>query len=416
MIFKNLFLVCFLALLISGCGGGGGGGSTNNCSGGQNVYTSFDYANLTISSNVGTAITPQTPSAPGIPASCMSSTHYAIYMGTLPPGLALNSTTGVISGAPTTQGYYLYGVSLTLSGFTGSVSSNIAATIVDPSSYSYQGWSTTSTSIPLSANSRLDSIGNSLVGVSSGTTMDTFTSPDGINWTQSSASGPTAVTTNFATTSDGTSIYLSGGITSASTYTSDVWKFDGTNWSQRTAAGAFTPRKDHSMVKLGTTLFVIGGQAASGYLGDVWKSTDDGATWSLASTPFSPRSLTCAVSFNNKIVVMGGRSYSPGNGVPNNFNEVWESADGINWTSVSLPANSPFRGSTTINQQCMVMNGRVYFLGAYTAVSSNDLINWQFEPSILSTFPVGGSANINGKIYVANDLATSTPSLKSTTP
>lgn len=420
-VFVRVVFVMALAALVSACGGGGGGGGGNSCSGGQNVYTSLSYSNLTLSLNVGTAFTPKVPSTPGIPAACMDSRRFAISSGSLPPGVSINSSTGVISGAATSGGYYTYQVSVTLTGFTGSVASGFGDIVHDQAAYTFQAWGSSNSGIPFLNDFRLDAISTTFIVTSAGfysNLMDTFTSTDGVSWQQSLATGPTPLTRYFSTVSDGTSVYLSGGVTASNNYTNHVWKFDGTSWSQITAAAQFPARKGHAMAKLGGNLYVIGGENASGLLGDVWRSADDGVNWTQVATPFSGPGLTrtqvCAVTFNNKLVVMGGKDL-----MSTRFTEVWQSPDGVTWSQVSLPQGSAFRELArlgAVSQQCATMNGRVYYLGMDQTVSSANLIDWQFEPANLMPSQAPGAVSINGKIYAIDGMGTSQRTVYNTIP
>jgi sugar lactone lactonase YvrE len=75
------------------------------------------------SASVGTAYS-YTYAANGLPAPAYS------IVGTLPPGLSLNSTTGVVSGTPTVAGSYTFSVAATNS--NGTVTSTPATVVVNP--------------------------------------------------------------------------------------------------------------------------------------------------------------------------------------------------------------------------------------------------------------------------------------------
>jgi hypothetical protein len=403
----------FVAMVSAGCGGAGGeGAGGNSCSNGQNVFTSFSYANATSIQHVGTPISSMVPTAPGIPASCLPSTSYSLSSGALPAGITLDARTGVISGAPTAAGRYLYEVRLSLEGFAGSVWSGQGFNIDDPALFTFSRW--TGHRPPASDDLRLDTIGGKLLVTSSySNTMNAFLSGDGgASWSPVQATGPTPPPTKrFSGTSDGTAVYLSGGTTASGEYASHVWKFDGTSWSQRTAAAAFGGRRNHAMAKVGATLFVVGGSNAQGYLGDVWKSDDDGANWTLASTPFAPRASACAMSFGGNLLVIGGSNSST------NLNEVWESVDGATWNQrPSGPSVSPFMSVTAWSQQCAALNGRVYFLSDYHTVSSQNLTDWQFEPGFLDNSPAPGAVALNGRLYAIGQQGTTSCQLMESIP
>jgi hypothetical protein len=105
-----------------------------------------------------------------------------------------------------------------------------------------------------------------------------------------------------------------------------------------------------------------------------------------------------------------------GGNATSSINEIWESPNGINWSSVKLPANSPFTETTKFNQQCTTMNGRVYFIGEDSTVSSTDLVHWQDEPRSASVFAAPGAVSINNRIYITSGAGTSQREVQYTTP
>ena len=399
---------------LSGCGGGDSAGASNDCSGGKNVYTNLTFVNASLALYVGKSITPQTPSTPGIPVSCMGSTNYSLASGQMPPGLTLNSKTGAITGTPTQTGIYSYQVRLTLDGFTGSVSNGVSVDVADTGLFSVAAWKTANSNLPMTDDFRLDALGSQLVSLVAGFyshTMDTYVSSDaGKTWGIQSIAGPLPFTKGFSTTSDGTSLYYSAGATTAGAFPGGVWKFDGTTWTQRTATG-FPARKHHALVKLNGILYAIGGISSAGtYLGDVWQSTDDGATWTYLSTPFAGRADVCAVAFQGQLVVAGGA------GANTAYVDVWASADGISWQRQQVaPANSPFFAGV-VGPQCGVANGRLYATQDFSVVSSADLKTWNFEPFMMTSNRVPGMAVLNGALYFANGTGTSMRTLVTSAP
>lgn len=422
MIFKGRITRAFTLLAgisiaclgLHGCGGGDGASSGNDCSGGKNVYTNLNFNNASLAVYVGKSIPPQTPSTPGIPASCMGSTNYAVASGQLPPGLTLDPRSGTISGTPTQTGIYSYQIRLTLDGFAGSVSNGIAVDVADPSLFSVAAWKTANSNLPMTDDFRLDAVGSQLVSLTAGFyshTMDTYVSADaGKTWGIQSVAGPQPFTRGFSTTSDGSALYYSAGVTTAGAFPGGVWKFDGITWTQRTASG-FPARKHHALVKLNGALYAIGGISSTGtYLGDVWQSTDDGATWTNLGTPFSGRADVCAVAFQGKLVVAGG--YGPNNA----YVDVWTSPDGISWQRQQVaPANSPFFAGV-VGPQCGVANGRLYATQDFSVVSTADLKTWNFEPFIMTSNRVPGMAVLNGALYFANGTGTSMRTLVTSAP
>ncbi|GAB7549685.1 putative Ig domain-containing protein [Cupriavidus sp. 8B] len=414
---KAVRVICAIAIgiNINACGGGGSDSTSNDCSGGKNVYTDFTYANATQTFITGKPIAPQTPIAPGVPSSCWNSTNFSIAAGKLPTGLTLDSRTGVISGTPTQVGIFDYRTQMTLNGFKGSVSNGIKVDVADPASYTVTSWHKVNDNLPMTDDFRLDGMGSNLISVTAGfysRTMDTYLSSDsGKTWNLLNISGPQPFSKEFATTSDGASLYFSGGMTDTGSFPGGIWKFDGTTWVQRTATG-FPARRRHALIKMGNSLYVIGGTSPAGaHLGDVWESVDDGATWTYLGTPFSGRTNVCAVGFQGKLVVLGGTDGS------HNFSEVWSSADGITWSQQALATNSPFFGGSPFLQQCAVANGRIYFSEDIGVVSTADLTNWNFEPFLLvSQNAVPGMVAQGGALYFADGEGTSSRVLYSSGP
>jgi len=103
-------------------------------------------------------------------------------------------------------------------------------------------------------------------------------------------------------------------------------------------------------------LWVIGGGGANGTLkNDVWSSAD-GMNWSLItpSADFSPRRDMGIAVFNNQLWVIGGDAEG------SLKNDVWSSPDGYNWTQVA--ANAEFsprygKGVATFDHKIWMIGG-----------------------------------------------------------
>ena len=69
---------------------------------------------------------------------------------------------------------------------------------------------------------------------------------------------------------------------------------------------------------------------------DVWRTTDGGRTWALVTTaPWSPRTGHKCVQLSGKIYCVGGAHQ---NGTTYLQHDVWASADGKDWSRVSVDA------------------------------------------------------------------------------
>ena len=116
------FLIASSVALLAACGGGdggnnsGGGGSTApvpSCAGaGFTPFVSYGALSATVGTPVSLA-----PST-NLPAACAGSVNYAVFTGALPAGLTLNTSTGMISGIPTSVQSVNYGVSMDVLGYT----------------------------------------------------------------------------------------------------------------------------------------------------------------------------------------------------------------------------------------------------------------------------------------------------------
>jgi Putative Ig domain/Kelch motif len=380
-----------LVLSLLGCSGGGGDGGGGG--GGGPVFVSLSYP--AISSQVGRAVS-AAPTVSGIPPG--ATPNYSA--SNLPPGLAINSSTGVVSGTPTAAGNYSFTVHLTVSGLGGQINAGVFAGIFNAPPYS---WTLVSTSAPVFVKHELVALANTLylIGAqrASPFAIQTWSSIDGgVTWTNAQTA-PTAALRHFAVVSDGTNVFLSGGSDPASGVpTSQVWKFDGAAWSQVSVVTPFSARRRHAMVAAAGKLYVIGGvgnngvnselnEGTTGYLSDVWSTSDGGVNWTrlTAAAGFAPRFGHCAVAANGKLYVIGG--YDGTKTLP-----AWESLDGATWNQASIlpsPLSNPVNltySACAVEGGAIVVTGGAIFLenlgqvqpgGADSSIyRSTDGVNW----------------------------------------
>jgi hypothetical protein len=189
------------------------------------------------------------------------------------------------------------------------------------------------------------------------------------------------------------------------------------NWTEITSNAGFGPRYDFGTAAFNDRLWVIGGHTQEGYMwscsattgttimsspddgktwvlenvttpvphatcdtNDIWSSAD-GKTWDrvIPNAPFSPRSGMGVAVFNNRLWVIGGRveiGGSSGNGLKN---DVWSSADGINWTLVTPSADFGPRsdmGVAVFDNRLWVIAGGEEGNLKNDVWSSSDGMNW----------------------------------------
>jgi hypothetical protein len=127
----------------------------------------------------------------------------------------------------------------------------------------------------------------------------------------------------------GTENYYFGDQTSLK---SDVWSSeDGREWRQETASAPWSPRAYHQAVVHAGKIWVMGGGnyvPEYSALNDVW-SSEDGVNWTRVTetAPWSPRLWFSSVAYRDHIWVLGGWSNDPSR----NWGDVWYSKDGLTW-------------------------------------------------------------------------------------
>jgi hypothetical protein len=145
-----------------------------------------------------------------------------------------------------------------------------------------------------------------------------------------------------------------------------VWSStDGADWTQVTAAAEWSPRIAGGLVEFKGKMWLLGG-TENYYFGDddslkndVW-SSEDGKTWELETdnAGWSPRAYQQAVVLNDRLYVIGGGNYVPKYQV---LNDVWSSADGVNWRQET--ANAPWLPRIWFSS--VVYRDRMWVLGGW---------------------------------------------------
>jgi len=147
---------------------------------------------------------------------------------------------------------------------------------------------------------------------------------------------------------------------------SEVWNSsDGAKWTLQTHA-PWEGRHTAGYVVHQNKMWVVGGDPIQGhYQNDVWSSAD-GTCWEqvTGNVPWRPRALHYTVAFAGKIWVMGGQTipeFAPAE--ETFYNDVWNSSDGVTWTRVLEHAPWSPRGMIGGS---VVLNGRIWLLGGGT--------------------------------------------------
>ncbi len=158
----------------------------------------------------------------------------------------------------------------------------------------------------------------------------------GSNWTQVNAKAPWSGRMAHAAEAFNDRIWILGGSNQrflGKSY-NDVWSStDGANWTEEVHAAPWAARSKHSTVIYDSKLWIFGGKDSDmGVFNDVWSSTN-GRTWNLvtSSAPWTPRFGQETLVHNGKIWLLGG---SPKVDDITNYNDIWTTTDGVNWTEV----------------------------------------------------------------------------------
>jgi hypothetical protein len=207
---------------------------------------------------------------------------------------------------------------------------------------------------------------------------DVWSSSNGKDWKQVTASAPWRHSDLPMTISFRKKMWMMGGWFNGRlpghSASNEVWSSrDGARWVQETSSAQWSPRTAAAIVEFKGKMWLLGG-TENYYFGDqtslkndVWSSSD-GKNWELvtASAPWSPRAYHQAVVLNGKIYVLGGGNYVPQYVA---YNDVWSSADGVNWQLETAAA--PWH--TRIWFSSVVYRNRIWILGGW---SNNPYKNW----------------------------------------
>jgi Concanavalin A-like lectin/glucanases superfamily len=205
------------------------------------------------------------------------------------------------------------------------------------------------------------------------TNSEVWSSEDGVNWTLVTiAPWERRHAAGYAVFDN--KMWIVGGDKNTGHYQNDVWSSaDGVTWEKVTDSVPWANRASQYVLTFKDRLWLMGGQEmfepsppVVAY-NDVWSSSD-GANWQL-ETPhaaWSPRGLMMGnVVFQGRMWVIGGGQYD----VRTFNNDVWSSADGVNWTQVLVAA--PW--SPRQYQNITVFDNKMWVLAGGDALSQGGL-------------------------------------------
>ncbi len=171
-----------------------------------------------------------------------------------------------------------------------------------------------------------------------------------------------------------------------------VWRLDQTDL----ASSSFSQRRDHVMISFKNQLWVIGGHG-EGFLNDVWSSAD-GINWEEkvvdgTAGMFARRAGHACTVFNNRIWLSGG--YFETETDYTLFDDVWSSEDGIIWDQATGSAEYYSRAwhkMAAYDDQLWIIGGETVDAEGDPVLldecwsSSNGGVNWQLRSQVVSFF------------------------------
>ena len=125
-------------------------------------------------------------------------------------------------------------------------------------------------------------------------------------------------------------------------------------WQQATASASWSGRSGHTSLIYNNKMWILGGFDGTNNFNDIWDSTD-GINWQQAtgSAGWSARSGHTSLVYDDKMWVIGGWNGS------HNLNDIWDSTDGINWKQATRSAGWSIRNGHT----SLVYDDKMWVLG-----------------------------------------------------
>ncbi len=150
-------------------------------------------------------------------------------------------------------------------------------------------------------------------------------------------------------------------------------------WVLATSNAAWSGRRGHASLVFDNKMWVIGGAhqniGEGNSVNDVWASAD-GVSWDLVqnTAAWAARKAFGAVVYRDSLWVLGGQTSDSEGEDDDSENDVWASADGIDW--VLKTADAGYR-SASIGLSVVVFKDSLWVLSLEERIwSSGDGINW----------------------------------------
>ena len=171
---------------------------------------------------------------------------------------------------------------------------------------------------------------------------EVWSSSDGLTWTLVSPQAPWEGRHTAGYVVHRGRMWIVGGDCNQHHYQNDVWSSaDGVTWTRECEQVPWAPRVLHHTVAFADRIWVIGGQsmpafapAEERFYNDVWCS-EDGKDWTRVAehAPWSPRGMIGgAAVLGGRLWLLGGGTYdTPDHPQRLFYNDVWSTTDGVTW-------------------------------------------------------------------------------------
>ncbi|HJN15750.1 MAG TPA: hypothetical protein QGH10_09680 [Armatimonadota bacterium] len=221
---------------------------------------------------------------------------------------------------------------------------------------------------------------------------EVWSSTDGAEWTLKLLKAPWEGRHTAGYAVHDQKMWIVGGDCIAGEYQTDVWSTaDGVDWTLVNPKVPWWRRVLHHTVVHDQKIWVLGGQTLPGfiasedediYYNDVWCS-EDGAEWTRVTehAPWAPRGMIGGSAvMNGRMWLLGGGTYdTPDHPQRLFYNDVWSSADGVNWECHTEAA--PWEPRQY--HEVAVFDGKLWVMEGYEGVAnrkdvwySEDGTNW----------------------------------------
>lgn len=225
---------------------------------------------------------------------------------------------------------------------------------------------------------------------------EVWSSTDGLNWTEINEQAPWEGRHTAGWVVHQNKLWVVGGDCNQGHYQNDVWSSpDGVAWTKVCDNVPWGNRALQLVYAFKGKIWVMGGQTTSGFVpgfaeafyNDIWSSTD-GVTWTreVEHAPWAPRGMSSGQAIlYDRLWVLGGGTYdTPATPERKFYNDVWSTADGINW--VCHTDNAPWHPRQY--HEIAAWDGKLWVLEGYHKDGGNrqdvwyssDGVNWTELP------------------------------------